>query len=28
VLVSKSPGCDMADVGYGCGVSLGHLALW
>ena len=27
VLVSKSPRCDMADVGCGCGVSLGHLAL-
>jgi hypothetical protein len=26
VLVSKSPLCDMADVGCGCGVSLGHLA--
>jgi hypothetical protein len=26
VLVSKSPQCDMADVGCGCGVSLGHLA--
>jgi hypothetical protein len=26
--VSKSPRCDMADVGCGCGVSLGHLALW
>jgi hypothetical protein len=28
VLVSKSPRCDMADVGCGCGVFLGYLALW
>jgi hypothetical protein len=28
LLVSKSPRCDMADVGCGCGVSLGNLALW
>jgi hypothetical protein len=28
VLVSKSPRCDVEDVGCGCGVSLGHLALW
>jgi hypothetical protein len=28
VLISTSPRCDMADVGCGCGASLGHLALW